>query len=410
MEANETWVTTREQFQRAAKNGPPWRMDAFYRLTRRETGLLMLDGKPEGGKFSFDAENRKRWPGEPAAPEPPSFTPDDVTREVGDLVRERFPDHRGRLDLETLPATRDDAERLWKWAKQNCLPHFGPYEDAMSLSSRGLFHTRVSPLLNLGRLLPRRMVEEVAALDVPLASREGFVRQVMGWREFVRHVHRETDGFRRLPTDGEKGGGGNEQDGDGENTGREASPSHLESHRSLPPAYWGRETGLACLDRVVQDVWREAYSHHITRLMVLGNLATLLDVEPRELADWFWVAYLDAFDWVVEPNVLGMATFAAGPIMTTKPYVSGAAYIDRMSDYCSSCTFHPKKSCPITSLYWAFLARKKEILEANPRMALALRNVEKRPAEKRREDARIFDRVGRLLERGEKLSEEALRP
>ena len=160
---------------------------------------------------------------------------------------------------------------------------------------------------------------------------------------------------------------------------------------------------MACLDRVIQDVWHEAYSHHITRLMILGNLATLLGVSPRALTDWFWVAYADAYDWVVEPNVLGMATFGLGPLFVTKPYVSGAAYIDKMSDYCSSCRFHPKRSCPITPMYWAFLGRHEAKLANNPRMKLIMASWRKRGKQQHDKDARVFGAVVEALMAGEEV-------
>jgi deoxyribodipyrimidine photolyase-related protein len=381
------WLTTVAQFRASAPKGPPWRMDAFYRHVRRESDLLMEHGKPIGGRFSFDGENRKAWRGDPPAPTPPRFVPDEITLEVGALIERAFAKHPGTLDLTTLPVTDDDAERTWEWALAACLPMFGPFEDAMSTRSTGLFHTRISPLLNLHRLLPRRVIADVLAADLPLPSREGFVRQIIGWREFVRHVHRETDGFRTLPT----------------GVDPSASPSVLEAHRPLPPAFWGTPSGLACLDRVVADVWREGWSHHITRLMILGNLATLLDCSPRELTDWFWVAYIDAFDWVVEPNVLAMASFGAGDVMTTKPYIAGSAYIDRMSDYCRGCRFDPKSTCPITPLYWAFLDRHAERLDGNQRMAIPLAAVGKRSAAQRASDRRTFERVSTTLAAGEVL-------
>jgi len=414
--AHEGWLTSREQFERSQPKGPPYRMDAFYRRVRRDTGLLMADGKPAGGKFSFDAENREPWRGHPPAPALPSFPPNAIRDEVVELVETRFARHPGRLDPAALPTTREDAEIAWRWAQEYCLPWFGPFEDAMSAASRNLFHTRIAPLLHLHRLLARRVVEEAAALDAPLASREGFVRQILGWREFVRHVHEATDGFRAGPRAGVPrdvpGDGGHarwkgevwtrrtrRRDPDGG-----AAPSHLGADGPLPPAYWGRESGLRCLDLVVRSVWEEGISHHITRLMVLANLATLLDVSPRELTDWFWAAYIDAFDWVVEPNVLGMGTFAVGDLMTTKPYVSGAGYIARMSDYCDACAFDPKRTCPITRLYWAFLGRHRRRLEGNPRLTLALASVAKRAPRERREDVRTFEGVRAALERGERLS------
>lgn len=370
------WLTTPEDF-REAQDGPPWRMDAFYRHVRRRTGWLMERGRPEGGQWSFDADNRRPWRGDPPAPTPPRFTPDEVTAEVGALVAERFADHPGRLDLGALPATAADAERLWAWALSACLPWFGPFEDAMSPLSTGLFHTRTSPLLNLHRLLPARVVADVARSAAPLASREGFVRQVLGWREFVRHVHRETDGFRTLAPDG--------------------APNALGADLPLPPTFWGgAPSGLRCLDDVVDAVWDEGWSHHITRLMVLGNLATLLGVSPRALSDWFWAAYVDAYDWVVEPNVLAMATFGTDA-MTTKPYVSGAAYLSKMGAPCGRCAFDPKGDCPITPMYWAFLERHADRLAANPRMAVPVAAARKRDPARRAADRATRDRVAAAL-------------
>jgi deoxyribodipyrimidine photolyase-related protein len=380
---NETWFTTRAQFEKAFEGGKQWRMDRFYRQVRRDADILMEEGKPLGGKFSFDAENRKRWPGAPLAPAIPTFPVDEIKKEVFDLVGKQFAQHPGELDLEQLSATQKDAEHLWAWATEHCLPLFGPYEDAMSTSSANLFHTRVSTLLNNNRLLPRRVITDVIALDLPLPSKEGFIRQVIGWREFMRHVHVETDGFRTIAPD--------------------ANPNALEAHEPLPPAFWGTPSGLHCVDHVVEEVWRTGYGHHITRLMVLSNLATLLGLNPREVTDWFWVAYVDAYDWVVEPNVLGMGTFALGDLFVTKPYVSGAAYIHKMSDYCADCSFSPKKDCPITSLYWDFLARNRDALEGNPRVAMPLRSLEKRSPEKRAGDRSVYDWVVSTLRAGERL-------
>ncbi|MFO0611684.1 MAG: cryptochrome/photolyase family protein [Polyangiaceae bacterium] len=204
----------------AACPAPPYRMDAFYRHMRRKTGWLLDRGKPAGGKWSHDGANRRPWRGSPPLPTPPKFEPDEVTLEVCDLVRTRYGHHPGRISVDALPATRADADRLWDWAKTACLPSFGPFEDAMSTRSTTLFHTRVSALLNLHRLLPARVCEDVLALPLPLPSVEGFVRQILGWREFVRHVHRATDGFRRGP-------GG---------TRRASLPRSARTRRSRPPS------------------------------------------------------------------------------------------------------------------------------------------------------------------------------
>lgn len=434
------WLSTPEDFAASQKPTPPWKMAPFYQHLRKKTGLLMDGHLPVGGRFNFDDENRRPWRperGDPPAPTPPRFTPDAVTLEVGALIERHFARHPGTLDLHALPATQADADHLWAWAKAACLPHFGPFEDALSTRSSGLFHTRISPLLNLHRVLPRDLVRDVAALPIEHPSKEGFIRQVLGWREYVRHVHRATDGFRRAPATAAKashapptvatakaafapppvapspGDGGFSgwsgapfrapgSDEPGVDGG--ACPSALGAELPVPPAYWGTPSGLRCLDTVVADVWREGYSHHITRLMVLANLGTTLGLSPRALTDWFWVAYTDAYDWVVEPNVLGMGTYAVGGLMTTKPYVSGAAYIDKMSDYCKGCAFDPKSNCPVTSLYWDFLARHDALLRGNHRTAGAIAGLSRRTPEQRAHDARVSEQTRETLARGERVT------
>ena len=384
---HEGWLTTEDDFRASQGDEPPWRMDAFYKYVRRGLEILMVRGKPEGGRFSFDSENRQRWNGTPPAPEPLTFAVDDVTREVCDLVKSHFSRHPGVLKPEMLPATQGDAERLWSFAKGACLPSFGPFEDAMSTASRTLFHTHISPLLNLLRLPATRVVRDVAAMkDLPLASREGFIRQILGWREYMRHVHEATDGFRVIR-------------GEQQPTNAQGSSitSFLGAERELPAAYWGEASGLRCLDEVVKSVWEDGYSHHITRLMVLSNIAMLLDVSPRELTDWFWIAYVDAYDWVVEPNVHAMGSFGVGDLLTTKPYVAGSAYIHKMSNYCEGCRFDPKSTCPLPSLYWAFLGRHRDELAGVNRMKLPMAAEAKRTAAQKKADAATFAIVTETL-------------
>ncbi|NIR47580.1 deoxyribodipyrimidine photolyase, partial [candidate division KSB1 bacterium] len=271
---HEGWLTSEEQFYVSHKTpGPPWRMDAFYRHVRQQTGLLMEHGQPVGGKYSFDAENRKSWRGQPVAPEVPTFPIDAIKGEVGKLIENQFGRHPGKLDLKKLPATKADADTLWNWAKENCMPNFGPYEDAMSMQSTTLFHTRISSLLNIHRLLPAKVVSEAAEMDVLLSSKEGFIRQVLGWREFMHHVHTVTRGFRTLadgsinkattPGDGgySRWAGKNwENESDREFPDGGVKPCELGGDLALPSAFWGKRSGLACLDRVVKDVWEEGYS------------------------------------------------------------------------------------------------------------------------------------------------------
>ncbi|RVU42879.1 deoxyribodipyrimidine photolyase [Lujinxingia sediminis] len=392
------WLSCTEDFLRSQRHKEgPWRMDAFYRFMRKKTGLLMDGGTPWGGRYSFDDENREPWSGEPPAPEMPNFEPDAITQEVAAFIASEFSDHPGALHPEHVAASAEDVDALWCWAKEACMTHFGPYEDAMSHQSRGVFHTRISAALNLHRLMPARVIEDVCALEIPLNSKEGFVRQVLGWREFMRHVHRQTDGFRDLP------GSWAVLNAD------RASPNFLEVFHDLPPAYWGEASGLTCLDTVVESVLDEGYSHHITRLMVLANLATLLDVDPGQITNWFWEFYIDAYDWVVEPNVLGMGVFALGDLFTTKPYISGANYIAKMSDYCGKCAFDPGSNCPIRSLYWAFLARHEAKLREQGRMNLVMGSLRRRSDEQRVADARVFEVLWAHLQRGELAAPAAFR-
>lgn len=392
--ANEQWLTTEDDFVGACGERPPWRMDAFYRYVRRRYDVLMTrERKPLGGRFSFDGENRSPWPGAPPAPVAPRFEPDEVTREVLALVEQRWPSHWGTLERFAMPCSREDARAFVDFVGRSCIEHFGPYEDAMSDDEPTLFHTQLSSLVNVGRVLPSSVIAAaVRALDeqrAPLQSVEGLVRQVLGWREFVRHVHERTDGFRTIASDGR--------------------PSALDAHEPLPAAFWDRrETGLRFLDRTLQHVWNTGYSHHITRLMVLSNIATLLGVEPRALSDWFWIAYTDAYDWVVEPNVLAMGTFGVGQVMTTKPYVSGAGYIDRMSDHCARCRFDPSgkdrsRPCPLTAMYWSFLDRNVERLAQIDRIGPVVLAARKRTDAQRTRDAAVLAKVRAALAAGEAL-------
>lgn len=406
---HEGWLTTAEQFRDAGPK-PPWRMDRFYRLVRRQTGILMEKGKPRGGRFSFDEQNRQPWKGKPAAPQAPTFPPSELKREVQELIETHFAHHPGVLDMSKIPVTQDEIEVYWSWVKRECLPLFGPFEDAMSSRAPEMFHSRLSPLINQHRLMPRRILDETLALDLPLASQEGFVRQLLGWREFVHHVHEATEGFRQEQPVAEVAGDGGWQTWTGQPWKLGSSPAPggalpnaLDAQVPLVPAFWGERSGLNCLDTVVAEVWKSGWSHHITRLMILSNLSTLLDCSPRELCDWFWVAYIDAYDWVVEPNVLAMGSFAVGDLMTTKPYVCGAAYINRMSDYCKLCRFDPASNCPVTALYWAFLARQRDRLERVGRVDPVLRGLARRSDEKKQADDATFRLCVERLSRGEEL-------
>ena len=394
-----TWLTSEAEFDQVFGQSQNFLMDRFYRAMRKRSGVLMENGKPAGGKFSYDQENRKPFRGEIPVPNRPGYAPDAITSEVLQLVARQFPAHFGSLDGFDLPVTAKDCRATWNFALKHLLPHFGPWEDAMVATQPDLFHSKISALMNLSRVLPRDAVDDVAAAYakgyIPLASAEGFIRQILGWREFMRHVHRATDGYRNLPVPYEKPAKGRYAG---------AAPTALHATRPLPDVYWGVPSGLHCIDTVVAQVVREGWSHHITRLMVLSNLATLCGFSPRALTDWFWIAYVDAYDWVVESNVLGMATFSDGGVTATKPYVSGAAYINRMSNYCKGCSLDPKRttgpgSCPFTALYWSFLERNRDTLSSNQRLAMPYATLRKKPAGERkalreRADSAIADLEG----------------
>ena len=384
-----TWLSTEEDFDHVFKRSPGsalghFLMDRFYRAMRQKTGLLMQNGRPVGDQYSFDVYNRQPYKGQVTVPKRPSYPPDSITREVLELVERVSPQNFGTLEGFDWPCTSRDVQHFWRFALKHRLPHFGPYEDAMSANQRDLFHSKISALMNLSRILPKQVVQDVAEAygkgHSSLASAEGFIRQVLGWREFMRHMHRVTDGYRKLDVYYEPP--------KPHNSG--ATPSALHATLSLPAAYCGVESGMNCVDTVVAQVLEEGWSHHITRLMVLSNLATLCGFSPRELCDWFWFAYVDAYDWVVEPNVLGMGTYADNGLTATKPYVSGAAYINRMSDYCRGCQYDPKKSvgpgsCPFTALYWTFLERHRATLGGNVRLAMQYRTLDKKIAKERKQ-------------------------
>ena len=383
--------------------GKSYVMDRFYRYMRQKTGILMRNAKAVGGQFSFDADNRSPYKGEVPVPRFPSFPPDEITREVIELVEATYQHHFGVTDAFDLPCTQAQSDEFWQFFLAHALPHFGRFEDAMRDDELQLFHSKTSVLLNLGRLLASDLIRDVAlAADqdsTPLASAEGFIRQLLGWREFMRHLHEQTDGYRLLPSSVPQEKRKVPQQVSPDQTSQAASaypapkpdpyagatPSALGASLPLPAVYWGAKSGLHCMDTVVAQVIQEGWSHHIPRLMVLSNLATLCGFSPRELTDWFWFAYVDAYDWVVEPNVLGMATYADGGLTATKPYVSGAAYINRMSNFCGHCRYDPKKStgegsCPFTALYWTFLERNEPLLASNFRLKMPYTTLHRKPA------------------------------
>jgi len=351
------FLADRHGFARWAQGRKGLRMEHFYRLMRRKTGLLMEGDQPAGGQWNYDHDNRERPPGALGLPTPMRFAPDAVTAEVLDLVARRFPDHFGDLTPFWFGTTRDQARAAFDHFLTHALADFGRYQDAMLTGHRFLHHAVVSPYLNLGLLDPLDMCQRVEAAWraglVPLNSAEGFIRQIIGWREFVRGIY-----WWRGPD--------------------YAASNALEAKRPLPAFYWTGDTPMACLRACITQTREEAYAHHIQRLMVTGNFALLAGIDPHELHEWYLAVYADAYEWVELPNTIGMSQFADGGLLASKPYAASGAYIQRMSDYCGSCAYDVKakegaKACPFNLLYWHFIARHAERLRGNARMGPMLR-------------------------------------
>ena len=323
--------------------------------------LLEPDGSPVGGKWNLDKENRKPAKRGMSFSPPLSISPDPITRAVLKDVDRVFPRHPGSTEGFALPVTRADAERAWNDFLKHRLPRFGDYEDAMLTGEPVLNHSFVSMLLNVGLLSPMKLVRDVEAAfragRVPLNSAEGFIRQIIGWREYVYGIY-----WSFMP----------------EYRTRNARKSKL----GLPDWFWTGETEMNCLSHCIKGVVDRAYSHHIQRLMVICNFATLAALSPQAVNDWFYAMYVDSHDWVVTPNVVGMGMNSDNGTIATKPYVSSAAYINRMSDYCQECRFDPaerlgESACPFNYLFWTFLHHFADRFKNNPRMTMMLKNAQK---------------------------------
>jgi deoxyribodipyrimidine photolyase-related protein len=351
------FVCSHGEFDAWASDRRELTMEFFYREMRKKTGLLMDDGKPVGGRWNFDKDNRKRAQADLLMPRPLSFTPDAITRDVIALVDDRFADHPGDLDGFNYAVTAADAERQADSFFANALPQFGDYEDAMLTGERFLWHSILSPYINSGLLDPldlcRRAEAEYRKGRAPLNSVEGYIRQIIGWREYMRGIYwREGPGY--------------------------VDRNFLEHDRALPDWYWTGDTQMHCLSETIGQTLATAHAHHIQRLMVTGNFALLIGADPKQVHLWYLEIYLDAYEWVELPNTLGMSQFGDGGLLGSKPYVSSGAYINRMSDYCSTCRYNVKErigedACPFNALYWNFLARHRDKLGGNHRLAMPYR-------------------------------------
>jgi len=355
------FFVTVQEFAAHARGRKSLRMEYFYREQRKRHHVLMEGDEPIGGQWNFDVENRDAFgaAGPDAVPPRMVFEPDTVTREVIALVNTRFAPHPGRLESFAWPVTRAQALQALQAFIRERLPLFGRFQDAMWPGDPWLYHAHLSAVLNLKLLNPREVVAaaEKAYRDehAPLASVEGFIRQILGWREYVRGVY-----WTQMPAYLER--------------------NALDAQQDLPAWFWTGATDMACLRDALAQTLEHGYANHIQRLMVTGLYTLMLGVQPRQVHSWYLAVYVDAVEWVELPNSLGMSQYADGGLMGSKPYIATGKYIDRMSPHCKGCRYDPAQrsgdsACPYTTLYWDFLMRHRAALARNPRMALQVKNL-----------------------------------
>ena len=378
------FLCSQSEFKRWAGNGKYLRMEYFYRDMRRRYQVLMAAGAPVGGKWNYDHENRKAFGkyGPQSIPEVPSFEVDAITLAVFADVEHYFPNHPGLLTAFCWPVTRAQALMFLQHFIEHKLADFGAHQDAMWQSDLAsgafLWHSLLSSSLNLKLLHPKEVIDAVAdayaQAHIPLASAEGFIRQILGWREFIRGLY-----WLDMP--------------------EMAEANHYAHHRNLPAWYWTGNTHMNCMRQTITQTMHYGYAHHIQRLMITGMFGLLAELEPKQVSAWYLAVYVDAVDWVELPNVMGMALHANRGRFTSKPYIASGAYIKRMSNYCNSCRYQPdmktsEKACPVTALYWNFLIKHEQVLLSNPRTVLMVKNLNRFNQE---EKALIQEKAQQLL-------------
>lgn len=374
------FLCSRTEFAAWAKTKRELRLEFFYREMRKRHQVLMNGREPIGGQWNFDAENRSAYPkktGPGEIPLPAAFAPDDITTGVIEEVEHRFADHPGTARHFFWPVTREQALIALDSFIQLRLPNFGKYQDAMWTNTPAGWHSLLSAALNLHLLDPREVIaaaeQAYHAGRAPLGAVEGFIRQVLGWREFIRGVY-----WLDMPA--------------------MRAANYYDHQRDLPRWFWTGQTQMACVRDCLQQTLAYGYAHHIQRLMVTGNFALLAELSPQQVEDWYLAIYVDAIEWVELPNTAGMALHACGPRFTSKPYVASGAYIQRQSNYCSGCRYDPgqrtgERACPFTTLYWNFMERHAESLASNPRTALMAKNLQRLSLAERSEIRRAAARM-----------------
>ena len=363
---DDRFLCTKSSFLAWAKSRNNLRMDAFYQFMRKTHECLLENGNPVGGKWSFDTENREKPDPKMKIPTPKSFEPDEITLDVIELVKTRCDAHFGSLDNFNFAVDRSQALEVLEEFITERLPTFGRFQDAMIENEPFMYHSLISLYLNCGLLNPLEIIRAAEnALQkgsAPLNSVEGFIRQLLGWREFIRGIY-----WLKMPQYKEL--------------------NFFGADRKLPDFYWSGNTRMKCMAQAVQQTRQYGYAHHIQRLMVLGNFALLAGIYPKEVNDWFLTVYTDAYEWVELPNVSGMALFADGGLFATKPYAASGAYINRMSNYCKTCHYkvsekNGETACPFNYLYWNFLKKNRPLLEGNIRLKISYRTLDKMTGEK----------------------------
>lgn len=362
------FLCTIDDFSRWAHKHKQLRMEFFYRDMRRKYRILMDGNEPVGGDWNYDSENRNSPKKGLRIPMTYISEPDEITHDVIDLVASRFDDHFGDLMPFHYAVTRAQALQALDQFIEQRLSHFGTYQDAMVEGEPWMFHAHIGLYLNCGLLLPMECIESAQdafyAEKAPLNAVEGFIRQILGWREYVRGIY-----WHKMPDYTEQ--------------------NFFEARRPLPGFYWTAETRMNCLSQCVQETRENAYAHHIQRLMVLGNFALLAGLDPAQVNEWFLIVYADAYEWVELPNVSGMILFADGGYLASKPYAAGGNYINKMSNYCQNCTYKVTQksgpdACPFNYLYWDFLARNRDKLYNNPRISMIYKTYDRMDAEKKK--------------------------
>ena len=371
------FLCSTSDFSLWAKDRKQLRMEFFYREMRKKNDILMQDNNPIGGQWNYDTENRKPPKDGLKIPLPYIGKIDDITQEVMSLVSQRFEDHFGDLEPFYFAVTRADALQVLDQFIEQRLNHFGDYQDAMIQGEAWMYHSHISFYLNCGLLLPLECIHAAEEAykngTAPINSVEGFIRQIIGWREYVRGIY-----WLKMP--------------------KYSDENFLDAKRSLPDFYWTGNTKMNCLSQTILETKQNSYAHHIQRLMVLGNFALLAGINPKEVNEWFLVVYADAYEWVELPNVSGMILFADGGYLASKPYAAGGSYINKMSNYCKNCSYKVTKkngidACPFNYLYWNFLDHNRVKLAGNQRISMMYKVFDRMDTEKQatiREDSEIF--------------------